>query len=411
MSDTLDAWILADNKIVTYRLLSRLQTISVNSAKDLLETWHKQNPSTHATYVISGYLPAQASSQTGRSALVFSSFEDRPSEVVSPTPGVRRRRVQLVAEEELTEVKAQYESVKSCHIYSIEPAKLTDISLIVACRDDIQECMKGQSNTSFDLATRYGIIENTCLREFDNSRTIEPVKPTIHKRESKTSEDQKLNRTNKVESSHGGLVKDVLPQTLAKVGSQTQNLTKSKSSLSKAKDTIRLEATVNDAANAKTTIEKPAQSERPLKRKQEPVELDLFPEDEEDFEQAKPLEATSDQRTRLDDDQATAEPKAASFEPTDVVRDNPPAHDPESSTAQQKEVRRFKKKVKRQVSTMDAKGYLVTEEVTEWISCDEEEIENAAPKSKVIKAKPAPALMKKTSKGGAKDIASFFKKR
>lgn len=423
-TDVLDAWVLAENKIVTYKLLSRLLRVKVNHAKELMAQWHSTNPRTHATYVICGLdrvlqdnpvnVPSQGSSTQD------DTWTSTQLAIMKP---IRSRTVRLVPEEELEEVRSQFQEITSCHIYSLEPAKLKDIGLLFSVRNDIEEAMKGQSQKVVDLANTYGIIINTSVQKFEEAnpgkgQSAKEKVPIFKKQATKEPELVK----NEPPAVATEVVKKVEAQTSGKdVSGLKRNASRSLASAfvktQKPKPKLEVEQPISsDSVSGQDikTAKGSADDKVRLPRKQDAAKTELHNKMmEEDAEpQSQPKPAVPGDVAEV---MADAEDWSASD--TEMVDDVIVAAAPLLPPAEESSSRRrTKKKVKRQVHTTDAKGYMVTTEEWEWISCDEEEVtkpvtptlarQNSS-KTSVSKVKAVP----KKKQAGQASIGNYFAKK
>lgn len=107
--EDLDGWILEENKVVTYKYLSRALDVHVNTAKQMLWTYKesKQGACKGVVYFVSG--------------LVKGSEEK-----------VAETKVTLVKEEKLQETLSSLEKVFSQHVYSIQLSETVHASALYA---------------------------------------------------------------------------------------------------------------------------------------------------------------------------------------------------------------------------------------------------------------------------------------
>lgn len=454
--DTLDAWILVENKIVTYRLLSRLLRIHVDSAKEIMEEWHGRHPTTHATYVIVGQSLRNPAAGAVATPVMDPSSEHAPGESSLPLESVPRdcvQRIQLVAREDLEKAKLRFISVLSETIYSLEPARLSDMSMIASCKHDVQEAMKGQSTKIMDLSKTYGTIFNAGVHKMDENprKRIAPpervIKPIMKVQEPalKVLEDPKLATVKKESSSTSVRIGPQEPApTEKKVPALKRNASSSLASAFAKTQKPKVKTEMPAVAVTATKATTSACAVLPTTKK----EISLgggggggTAASEQKSKQQAAQTAALRQMMEVDDDEVLPDspaidteialPQAGARGDTErggADEDMLDAEEWSASDTEMKEVvvvpepvkviepvrKRSRKKVKKQVHTKDAKGYMVTKEEWEWVSCDEEDLGPTTATAPVrphvpVQSKAKPALKKKGS-GGA-GIASYFTKK
>ncbi|KAG8992015.1 hypothetical protein FRB90_001119, partial [Tulasnella sp. 427] len=108
---------IADDKIVTFRLVSRELSIHVNEAKNQLAAYHAKNKgsgnSAYATFLVSGEVATAPPPDSQESSSMDT------SEPTEPAPSLVERRIILSGEEELEAVKSQFVKLFSVHVYSL----------------------------------------------------------------------------------------------------------------------------------------------------------------------------------------------------------------------------------------------------------------------------------------------------
>lgn len=413
MADILDSWVLADNKIVTYRLLSRLLRVKANHAKNLMAQWHSKNPGTHATYVLFGLdRGIEGEVDMARFPNSFSQDASSKSPRMSAKEPPRSRTIRLVSKEDLDKAKSGYRELHSLHIYSVEPARLSDQGLLSNVCNDIKDAIEGQSYQTKEFAEIYGLILNTGVHESEQDH---PIKKTsicdpipiflkhISKEEDivtviKPPDNRQNSREKQVANKETSSLKRNATNSLASAFAKSQK--------PKARFEPEVSGGLGDKApSVEDSIDNTC-TEDLIKKSANKVAVkntelhDMMMADDEPQE---------DVATKEDTMEDTAYWSASDTEMKEAV-DLPP-----SAVHQRARVRR---KIKRQVHTTDSKGYMVTKEEWEWISCDEEEDDkpmipvlarkdSTNSKSIASKIKTAP---KKKSNGQA-GIANYFAKK
>ncbi|OAA68333.1 DNA polymerase subunit Cdc27 [Niveomyces insectorum RCEF 264] len=161
--------VLVENRVVTYRYLSRALKLRVNVAKKALYDFHtsqnaKKPNSLHATYLLYGTKPAeertrpQNGQQQGGDDVDMdddSHFDDQPSEQV-PTLFLT-----LVSEENLKDALAKYETLEAIHVYSVSSQPMSDLQVLADSTSQLRELRGGSLE---EVAQTYGTIPNTHMR-------------------------------------------------------------------------------------------------------------------------------------------------------------------------------------------------------------------------------------------------------
>ncbi|PWZ03806.1 hypothetical protein BCV70DRAFT_197999 [Testicularia cyperi] len=229
----LKTWVQHDKRIVTYRLLSRELRIHVTDAKAALASFfdaHKSEGGIDATYILigtpkpqqpndgelldkvkqedgeakidedgdangddqkqSGDSTSTPVSLTSRRDVLGSRITDRQT-----SETVDRQTIKLVCSSQLAEAKSAFESISSCHIYSLSPGVLRDAAQLTAVQHELHSTKKyveawQQTNRGADL----GAILNSSIRDnYDPSKALPslaaPSVPALAKKGS-SSEDK-----------------------------------------------------------------------------------------------------------------------------------------------------------------------------------------------------------------------------
>ncbi|KIW38849.1 uncharacterized protein PV06_08679 [Exophiala oligosperma] len=204
--------VLSEQRTVSYRNVSRALKVHVNAAKCMLYEFYgfqneKKPGSVYATYLLSGVKKRQQSPLKANGALdgdhkqeqqrQEQEFEDEPipsspppftSSMLEPSqqsdkqpteegeereqsPQVRVRTITLVREESLKEIKEQYETISSIHLYSLSPARIQDlVSLTDVGRGLFTDVFAKED--PLEHGKRYGIIQNPEVRRRKGKRPI-----------------------------------------------------------------------------------------------------------------------------------------------------------------------------------------------------------------------------------------------
>ncbi|EUC42308.1 hypothetical protein COCMIDRAFT_103875 [Bipolaris oryzae ATCC 44560] len=454
--DYLAARILAENKPVTYRLLSRALKTNVNTAKRMLAEFHKtQNArkpkSVHATYLLTG-TPRNSEQSNGskirkgedtdmRSSPFMSSMPDQeededsdydssPDNENTPSPrGVKETQILLVREEELEEILAGLEEGASIHIYSLEPGPLEIFGVLSLCNHEVTT--KYADVNPLERWKTYGSIRN----EYIKRRTAKyappaaatsskaSAKPASKPAEKPASKPAVTLGTKDKESTEENVSGRSTPQPSA--GASTLKRSDSKPGAKKDKASSDIFKSFAKAKpKAKESTPAPVEDEPMQGMSEDEGDPDDEPEvkiDEEKNEAARKAREERAERLRKmmeDDDEDMPDAPAAAVESqtetspaATPAADAPEPAEGEATFTVTNGRRRGRRRVMKKKKVKDEDGYLVTKEEAVWESFSEDE---PVPK----KAKPAPSKpASSTGKGknaGAKkgqgSIASFFKK-
>ncbi|KAK3318560.1 DNA polymerase subunit Cdc27 [Apodospora peruviana] len=128
--------ILTEEKVITYRLLSRALHVHPNTAKQMLYDFHKsQNDkrpgAVHATYLVYGIKASgdlSSAPQNGADGDV--EMTSSMPEVDSLDNTVPTFILTLIQEQHLKDALSEYEEVSSIHVYSVGPHPAKDLSLL-----------------------------------------------------------------------------------------------------------------------------------------------------------------------------------------------------------------------------------------------------------------------------------------
>ncbi|WYZ45091.1 hypothetical protein EsH8_VIII_000407 [Colletotrichum jinshuiense] len=428
--------ILSEERIVTYRSLSRALKVHVNTAKGMLYEFHRsQNgmrPGTiHATYTVYGIQKVEKTQEDGDVEMTSS-----PPDVESLSDEVVTHSMTLVSGERLKEVLATYEDVSSFYIYSLARHPTRELQMLA----DVSQQMKEQStDDSASMAETYGTITNPNVRKRDRqgkrsvpaTATATPAAKSVKKEpapsttkpvvpESKVAEPikQEPNEPTKAAPSSTAATKKgaAPPPSLKKSGSSGIMSSFAKAAAiasSKPKETPS-KATTNSPANnspalsddgedddedipaAKSSANSGRKSrkdrEAELKQMMEESEDEEDPEDKEEEPVDEPMEEAPEPEV-----EAKVEP-----EPAEIV----------SSTGDGR--RRGKRRVMKKKQIMDDQGYLVTIQEPAWEEFSEDEAPPPPTKPKPSSAPSSGSQASKPKKAAPKgqgNIMSFFSKK
>ncbi|KAF5504921.1 DNA polymerase delta subunit 3 [Colletotrichum siamense] len=425
--------VLSEEKIVTYRSLSRALKTHVNTAKAMLYEFHRsQNamrPGTiHATYLIYGIRKVENVQEDGDVEMTSSLPDVEPL-----SEDVVTYSLSLVPGDRLKEVLATYEDVSSFHVYSLarhpirEPQMLADVA---------QQVREQSGDDSISMLETYGSITNPNVRKRDRkgkpvptpapvASTAKPVKKEPSPPTAKPAADKKAEESVKKEAkpaakespfSMAAGKKGAAPPPLKKSGSSGIMGSFAKAAAkaaSKPKEAPKKAPPVNDS----------------------PALSDDGEDDDEDIPAAKPSsdgrksrkEREADLKRMMEEEsEEEEEPEEKEEEPEDEPMEEPEPEPEAKKEPEQSEVvassgdgrRRGKRKVMKKKQIMDDEGYLVTMEEAVWEEFSEDEAPKSTP-APAAKPKPSTAPSsgsqaskpKKAAPKGQGNIMSFFSKK
>ncbi|CAL3962730.1 unnamed protein product [Diplocarpon coronariae] len=453
--------ILTEDKVVTYRLLSRTLKVHVNTAKEMLFEFHRnqnaKKPGTiHATYLISGtkrkedpFVTNGAPQKDGeddymQSSPFMSSSMPHPDSA-SGESGVLS--ITLVKEEQLEEVQSQYERISSIHVYSIGPHPLKDLQILSDITREIQVLCLNED--ALESAPKYGTILNPNVKRRPTRRPppiaeapapikTQPPKPKIPE----PKEDAKPSRQESKNSQLSTAAKDFFAK-----GKETKSKDKAKQAASSSKESTQNPQNLKrdnssifksfTKANSKpkregtdsSAVDSPALSAA----EDSPMRDTEDDDDEEDTYVAAPAPSKktveSDRKSRKereaalkkmmeDDSEEIVEPKAKRQKSEEVVEKEKKREEESESVESKEEMpsvtvsdarRRGRRRVMKKKTVKDDEGYLVTKEEPVWESFSEDEpVEKPKPK---MQASSTTKVKKPAAKAGQGNIMSFFGKK
>ncbi|KAH9219633.1 DNA polymerase subunit Cdc27 [Leptodontidium sp. 2 PMI_412] len=436
--------ILTEDKVVTYRLLSRTLKIHVNDAKEMLYDFHRQQnakkPGTiHATYLISGTKGKEeplatngAAKKDGEDDYMQSSpfmASSMPAAEGTGESGVLS--ITLVKEENLEEVRSQYEHISSIHVYSIGPHPLKDLQILSDITREIQVLCA--SEDAVESAPKYGTILNKNVKRRPARRpppvaaapvpgpakaavkpklaeAKEAVKPTI-KQETKPSQPSTANEffgKGKAKAKPAASSNPSSKESTPNPPTLKHDSSSIFKSFAKAKPKLKREGTDSSA------VESPAMSaaeDSPMK--------DVVSDDEEDTYAPPPPSkeiVDSDRKSRKEREAALKKMMEDEDEDEVVVKPKPKRKEKEIVDKEEIPItvsggrRRGRRRVMKKKTVKDDEGYLVTKEEPVWESFSEDEpVEKPKPKAQA--SNTTAKTKKSAAKAGQGNIMSFFGKK
>ncbi|KAK6077265.1 DNA polymerase delta subunit 3 [Seiridium cupressi] len=415
--------VLTEDKVVTYRLLSRALKVHVNAAKEMLYDFHKwQNDKRpgmiHATYLVYGTRKKLAEADGDVE------MADSQSESGVPfSDEVPISTLMLAREEQLQDALQQYEEITSIHVYSLAPHPLKDLQLLTEPAQSVTRMtLEGGLSSAGKV---YGSIANPGMRKRErkggasrpasaapnvNAETKPQVKPETKPEVKEVPTASKAAPAKETKAATTAAAKKGAAPSLKRQGSSAGISQMFAKAAAKPKKTA-----------SRTTSNTPSATDTPSPALSDEGEDDSeMPDVKPDVAAGQARKSRQDELRRMmeeSDEETESKPQT----PTEEPEEEEPAAEPDlkadegpaevvSSTGDGR--KRGRRRVTKKKQMMDDQGYLVTVQEQAWESFSEDEAPPPS-KPKVEKAdKQAPAA--KGKKGAAKgqgNIMSFFSKK
>ncbi|KAF7903653.1 uncharacterized protein EAF01_006702 [Botrytis porri] len=467
----LAASILTEDKVITYRLLSRVLKVHVNTAKEMLFEFHRvqnaKKPGTiHATYLIGGTKRKEApveieAQKDGEDDYMQSSpFAGSSMPQAGESTGEGSiLSITLTREEDLETIRSQFEHISSIHIYSLGPHPLKELQLLSDSTREIQTLAK--SEDPLESYHKYGIITNPNAKRRTRkappiaaaaAQASVPARPATAK--SKLNEVQEAPKSSSSSKkpepkSQPSNAKDFFgsngkekakpkPQAdSTKVESTTAP--SSKESTPAPPANLKRESSSIFKAFAKTQPKKAKIEETESSAKDDTAMKDVSDDDEEDTWMPAPVRKETKAQDRSsrkatqeilrqmmedddddDDDDDEEEEEEEEEEAAPSPAPETPAEEVEEEKAPEETKeeepvattssgrRRGRRRVMRKRTVKDEDGYLVTKQEAAWESFSEDE---PAPAPKAKAASVSTKAKKDVPKKGQGNIMAFFGKK
>ncbi|PMD29998.1 hypothetical protein L207DRAFT_520627 [Hyaloscypha variabilis F] len=430
--------ILTEDKVITYRILSRALKVHVNVAKEMLYDFHqKQNakkPGTiHATYLLSGTkrledpipLNGEAKKDGEDDFMQSSPFMDSSMPQLEAGTGESSvLSITLVREEDLEDVRSQYEHISSIHIYSLGPHPLKDLQVLSDATRELK--LLTADEDPLETASKYGsIINKNVKRRTARRPPAAAAAPAPAPLASKAPAPAPAAKPKPEPKTQPSTANDFFGKGKAKAKATTtaENDPPSKESTpAPGPATLKKESSsiFKSFAKAKPKLKREGTDSSVV---EDSPMRDVDDEDEEETYVLPPQPSkeivNSDRKARKereeelrrmmdeeDEDEAEVVEKPKEKE---VVKEESVEPEKEEKSVVSGGRRRGRRRIMKKKTVKDAEGYLVTKEEPVWESFSEEEAP-AAPKPKVA----APSISKgkkSTAKAGQGNIMSFFGKK
>ncbi|KAK6854033.1 DNA polymerase subunit Cdc27 [Apiospora arundinis] len=414
--------IIAEDKLMTYRTLSRSMKVHVNLAKQMLYDFHKTHiakfpGSLHVTYLVYGTRKTAEDEQDDDDVDMTDSVTDMDATFSQAVP---TRTLTVVREEALQETLEQYAEVTSIHIYSVAPHPMRDLQFLADAAQQVVE-MSIQEDFSVGANKTYGTLINPNTRRRERRAGAPPpaapakAQPTINlKEEPKWALTKEAKDSKPAANTTAKKVAAAAAPALKRQGSSggigqmfAKQASKPKKPAAKPKEEAPAPALSDEGEDDSEAMPeaKQAAEEDGKSRRDRQAELRRMMDESDDEEEESKSKPESPADEPMDEDPAPPEPEPEAKEeegPAEIVASSGDGR------------RRGRRRVMKKKQIMDEQGYLVTIQEQGWESFSEEE----KPAPKPQKAKPAAAekaapagKSKKAAPKGQGNIMSFFGKK
>ncbi|KAH8681762.1 DNA polymerase subunit Cdc27 [Xylariales sp. PMI_506] len=415
--------ILTEDKVVTYRLLSRALKVHVNTAKEMLFDFHKwQNDkrpgSLNATYLVYG-IQQKIVQEDEDVDMADSNSESE----LSPSEEVTTVTMTLVKDENLQDLLRKYDIVTSIQVYSLQAHPLKDVQVLADAAQSVTKMSLADDVTNLDSI--YGTVSNPGVRRRARKGGLPKTVPTILATKAEPTPQPKQKQETKPlikEEPKTGVSTSAPKGTVAKKVAAAPSLKRQGSSggigQMFAKAAAKPKKPANELkSNTASVPDEPG-----------PVLSDEGEDDDSEMPEAKPdPEAINARKNRqaelrkmMEESDEEEEPEVKAEEA--FHEDEPP--EPEQPAVEEQgpaEIvsstgdgrKRGRRRVTKKKQIMDEQGYLVTIQEQAWESFSEDEA--PPPNAKIPKVEKAPLPSAKGKKSGPKgaqgNIMSFFSKK
>lgn len=431
--------ILSEDKVITYRFLSRALKVHVNTAKQMLFDFHqwqngKRPGSVHATYLVYGtkkdeHASPQPQTSPDGDVEMMSSMPD-PEENDDVVPVLT---LSVVPEDELKDALQAYEEVKSIHVYSLGGHPVKDMAILSDAARQVSTLSSPEDAPS-NLKI-YGTITNANVRRRERrglGSRLAAAPPVATKAAAPKAEATMSTKPAAVQVEVKEEVKESqkapTPAPSAPVSSAGSKKAKpalqrggsgglmaafAKGAAAKAKKAESQPATPSgdessvhplsdDDEDDSSMLPKPkapeaAAAKSKAQQRKEALQRMMEQDDEEEEEQEK--EDTPMEEPEEEPEEEKPAPESEKEEPAEII------------SASGDGRRRGKRQVMKPRRFLDEEGNMVTVREPVWESFSEDESPSAsAPKAKPASSAPA-AKSKKAAPKGQGNIMSFFNKK
>ncbi|OBT61679.1 hypothetical protein VE03_08409 [Pseudogymnoascus sp. 23342-1-I1] len=452
----LAANILNEDRIVTYRLLSRALKVHVNIAKEMLFEFHQQQnrkkPGTvHASYLIAGKkLPTdQPKAHHGEGAEGDGGYiASSPPFRSSPQAGglesneyIPTLSITLVREGDLEQARKNYESISSIHVYCLGPSLMKDPEAQSDANREIIENYRDQD--PLEAASTYGTVINKTVRRRAGHRVATSAAvaspPALKATTSTLKGEPKAEPKSVISEPKPDPAASSTSSTKASKGFFGKTVPKGDAPAPKDIPAPR-NTTIADRKGSGGIFASFAKTKQPaVKHEAVDVSEDSPMKDASDDEEETYVPPPSKPKKDVQEDRESRKAREAALKqmmeeeeeeeeepslPT-VPQDAPEKEDTETMTPdvlptasqepqEHMEVsggrRRGRRRVMKKITTKDEEGYLVTKEEPSWESFSEDEPVTKA-KVSIPSSSSGPKTKKPVGKPGQGNIMAFFAKK
>jgi len=434
--EDLDGWILEENKVITYKYLSRALDVHVNTAKQMLWSYKeaKQGTCKGVVYFVSGLVKGSESK-------------------------VPETRVSLVKEEKLQETLDSLDKVFSQHVYSIQLSETVRASALYAVdlevfKEDPMGCCKHVAIKNPLAVPRAALAPPKIA---PGVQMVKEAKKEVKKTGALEGAFAKAKKASDepVKAKSVSSVKELKPKVSnspekkslsvhsgskkAKPGGGIANFFAAKPKAEKLVEKVEKGSTCDEKENIenKDSSEKVEHAKQSAPNKKPPAKVETKSFGKKDKEVEKKSEDDNKKRKRIqvlsdseeeEEEERDLEEKVVEPPPPQAQLLNSDSEDEEVIPATPKEKMegggRRRRRVKKQVDKtyVDDDGYMVTKKVIESASETDDETEDAPQpevkktvnKKETSEQEPPAAKKQKVVAPGAKKqqgIASFFTKK
>ncbi|RKF58794.1 hypothetical protein GcC1_180016 [Golovinomyces cichoracearum] len=443
----LAANILTEQKVVTYRLLSRALKVHVNTAKEFLFEFHRQqkakkSETVHATYLICGTKPKEIIQDVQNEKYMgndeYNCIQSSPF-TCSPSPSLDEskkkppvRTIILVREEDLEETRSKFECIDSIHIYSLGPSRMKDLQVLSDTTRELKEISLGEDPLKSFLT--YGTIENKDVKKSSRQR---PGPASQQTSISKKTASSKLTKEKIAPIAASKIDVKAAPLSVLQIPSDKDTNKKAAvvdPPINQAKKDLRenhsqdsrrdpasiFRAFARTQTKPKKELQNSLDDEKPIEDAQEDFVMNDAPllssDDDENDEAVKKKEREkalkemmeeSENDDEMVEEDSTSRPKKDDM---DVTTSKDALVEARETTGVSCGKKRGRRRVIKKTTYKDEDGYLVTKEEQAWESFSEEELVSK-PIARVqssTSSKPKKATLSKSAQG---NIMSFFGKK
>ncbi|KAK4134178.1 hypothetical protein BT67DRAFT_310439 [Trichocladium antarcticum] len=420
--------VLTEDKVVTYRLLSRTLQVHANTAKQMLYEFHRtQNArrpgAVHATYLVYGTKNAAGGLSAGQNG------PDGDIDMTSSAPEVESLAdtvpiltLSLVPEERLNESLAEYDEVSSIHVYSIGPHPTKDFALLADAANEVLGLGAGNDGNSIATITNPWVRRRERQGAGPKTAAASAVKPRAKPIVSKVA--QALAPAKVKEEAKP-------PQPAQNTADKTTSSAPTKKPAPTLKRGAGSGGIMQAFSKAAAKPKKAQPAPTPPSGGDDSTMQAMSDDGEDDAEMPQPkARRTSGSKSRKEreealkrmmeeDDDEEEEPSEKEESPVEEpMEEEPPV--PELAKEEETEIgttstngrRRGRRKVMRKKQITDTEGYLVTIQEPGWESFSEDEPPPRTKPKTISSTLPVQAASKKGGqKTGQGSIMSFFSKK